>query len=306
MFKLHHLLAVFLIFAVQFAFAQDDLMNMLEEETKEELGNEKVKATFKTQKLISAQTTETVKAKTLDFRIAHRFGSMGLYHIHGLYGFDFSNDIRMSFDYGITDNLQIGIARSKQNELIDGSIKYRLLTQTVNNKVPVSVAFLAQMAFTPQIDPDSLYLKNVHRLSYTYQLIIARKFGPKISVEILPTINHRNIIRKYVNEDNNDKEETNTMFALGAGGRFKISARTAILIDYFYIVSPYRQNNSGFSNPLGIGLEIETGGHVFHATLTNAAGLVESNFLPNTTESWKGMGIKLGFNISRVFNIGKR
>ncbi|MBL4652252.1 MAG: hypothetical protein JKY53_05220 [Flavobacteriales bacterium] len=293
---------LFIVFT-QISFAQDDLMNMLEEETKEELGNEKVQATFKTQKLISAQTTETVKAKTLDFRIAHRFGSIGLYDIHGLHGFDFSNDIRMSFDYGITDNLQLGIARSKQNELIDGSIKYRLLTQTVNNKIPVSVAFLAQMAFTPQIDPDSLYLKNVHRLSYTYQLIIARKFGPKISVEILPTINHRNIIRKYVN---NDAVEANTMLALGAGGRFKISPRTAILIDYFYIFSPYRQNNSGFSNPLGIGLEIETGGHVFHATLTNAAGIVESNFLPNTTESWKGLGIKLGFNISRVFNIGKR
>jgi hypothetical protein len=281
-------------------------MDMLEAETTEELGNEKVKATFKTQKLVSAQTIETVKAKTLDFRVAHRFGSLGLYDIHGLYGFDYSDDIRISFDYGITDNLQVGVARSKRNGLVDGSIKYRPLTQTTNNKIPVSVAFMGQMGFTPQRDPDSLYLKTAHRFSYTYQMIIARKFGPKVSVELIPTINHRNIVRKYVNTENNDAEETNTMFALGAGGRFKITQRTAILIDYFYIFSPYRQNNSAFSNPLGIGIEVETGGHVFHATVTNAAGIVESNFLPNTTESWKGLGIKLGFNISRVFNVGKR
>ncbi|MBL4624818.1 MAG: hypothetical protein JKY42_06725 [Flavobacteriales bacterium] len=307
MLKLNYLCVILFLTLTQASFGQDDLMDMLESEAKEELGNEKVKATFKTQRLINAHSTEAVKAKTLDFRVTHRFGSIGLYKAHDLYGMDNVNDIRISFDYGITDNLQIGIARSKRQELIDGSIKYRLLTQTTNNKIPASVVFLGQLGFTPQRDPDSLYLKTVHRFNYTYQLIIARKFGQRISLEIIPTVTHRNVIRRYVNPENG-AEEQNTLFALGAGGRFKITQRTAILIDYFYIFSEYRQNNTAmpFYNPLGIGIEIETGGHVFHLVATNAAGIVAGNYLPYNNESWRGLGIKAGFNISRVFNVGKR
>ncbi len=138
-------------------------------------------------------------------------------------------------------------------------------------------------------------------------MIIARKFGQRISIELLPTVTHRNIVRRYLNPDNG-AEEQNTIFALGAGGRFKITQRTAILVDYFHVFSKYRQNNSAipYYNPLGLGIEIETGGHVFHMVATNAAGILEGNYLPYTTESWRGLGIKAGFNISRVFNVGKR
>ncbi|MBT6439781.1 MAG: hypothetical protein HOK72_08725 [Flavobacteriales bacterium] len=307
MLKIDYLLPFFFIAFSLVSFAQDDLMDMLEAEATEELGNEKVQATFKTQRIINLHSNETVKKKTLDFRVTHRFGSVGLYKAHDLFGMDNVNDIRISFDYGITDYLQIGIARSKRQELIDGSFKFRPFTQTTNNKVPVSLVLLGQIGFTPQRDPDSLYLKTAHRFNYTYQLIIARKFGTRISVEIAPTLTHRNIIRRYVNPDNG-AEEQNTMFALGAGGRFKITQRTAVLIDYFYIFSKYRQNNSTtpFYNPLGIGIEIETGGHVFHLVATNAAGIVAGNYLPYNNESWRGLGIKAGFNISRVFNVGKR
>jgi hypothetical protein len=307
MLKTNWLLAFFFIGFSLVSFAQDDLMDMLEAEAAEELGNKKVQATFKTQRLINLHSTETVKKKTLDFRVTHRFGSIGLYKAHDLYGMDNVDDVRISFDYGITDYLQVGIARSKKQELIDGSFKLRPLTQTTNNNIPFSIVLLGQVGFSPQRDPDSLYLKAAHRFNYTYQLIIARKFSPRISVEIAPTINHRNIVRRYVNLDNGAQEQ-NTLFALGAGGRFKITQRTAILIDYLYIFSNYRQDNTinPFYNPLGIGIEIETGGHVFHIVATNAAAIVTGNYLPYNNESWRGLGIKVGFNISRVFNVGKR
>lgn len=288
------------------SFAQDDLLDMLEEETKQELGGEPVQATFKTQKVINAHSTETVKKKTLDFRIAHRFGSVGTYKGHDLFGLDGSDDIRFSFDYGITENLQVGVGRSKVHELIDGSIKYRPITQTSDNKKPLSLVLLAQIGYTPEKDLNNVYTKGIHRLNYTYQVIIGRKFGSRVSLEVLPTLNHRNLVTEFVNPDNG-AVETNNLFSLGAAGRFKITQRTAILIDYFYTFSEYRKNNSAipFYNPLGLGVEIETGGHVFHITATNVSGIVEGNYLPSVTESWGGLGIKLGFNISRVFNIGK-
>jgi hypothetical protein len=297
------------------AFAQDDMLSLLDSVGAKKT-HEKVIATFKGSKIINAQSTETVKAKTCDFSITHRFGNIGVSSnggVHTLYGLDNVTDVRFGFDFGITDNLTLGIGRSKQGELVDGFVKYRLLTQTTDNHIPFSLALYGDMGYNPQaktqfysgIDPTAdFHQRDVHRISYVGQLILARKFGWRFSMELLPTFQHRNFVLANINP-NNDKEETNDLVSIGGGFRFKITKRVAIIADYFYTFSGYRTNNptAAFYSPLAVGIEIETGGHVFHLNFTNASGIIESNFIPNTTDSWLKGGYKFGFNISRVFNL---
>ena len=306
----------FLLFPVAKLFAQDDMEKLLQQAVPEEKKNEKVFATFKTTKVINAQSTETVKGGTLDFRITHRFGNIGVASnggVHTMWGFDNSEDIRFAFDYGITSNITVGIARNKMNELMDGTFKWKLLEQTTNNKVPFSVCLYENAGATTMrerelySDVDSTVAhKDAHRFIYTSQLVLARKFNWRFSLEVIPGFTHRNFVKAYVNPDNGKTDE-NDFFSLGGALRFKITKRFSILLDYFHPFSEYRTKNSQnpFYDPIALGIEIETGGHVFHIDLTNASGINENNFIPYTTDDWPEGGFKLGFNISRVFTIVK-
>lgn len=299
-------------------FAQDDMLSLLDSVGAKKT-HEKVMAIFKDSKIINAQTIETVKAKTMNFNITHRFGNIGVASnggVHTLYGLDNVTDVRFGFDFGITDKITLGIGRSKQSELVDASLKYRLLSQTTDNHVPFSLALYGDMGYTPTktsqfyngIDPTSdFHQKDIHRISYVGQLILARKFGWRFSMELLPTFHHRNYVLANINP-NNEAEETNDLISIGGGFRFKITQRVAIVADYFYTLSDYRTNNpvTAFYNPFAIGIEIDTGGHIFHLDFTNASGIVENNFIPNTTDSWLKGGYKFGFNISRVFNMSHK
>ena len=311
-------LSVTLLFLSFFfgVFAQDDMLSMLDSVGGKKT-HEKVIATFKGSKVMNAQSTETVKAKTFDFSITHRFGNIGTKSNgggHTLYGLDNISDVRIGFDFGITNNLTLGFGRSKQGEMVDGLVKYRLLTQTIDNHVPFSLAFYGDMGYNPQkaaqfytgvVATPDFHENDIYRISYIGQLIIARKFGWRFSAELLPTFQHRNFVLATINADNGSVE-SNDLLSMGGGFRFKITKRFAITADYFYTFSKYRTNNTltPYYNPLAIGVEIETGGHVFHLDFTNASGIIENNFLPNTNDSWLKGGFKFGFNISRVFNIG--
>ena len=284
-------------------YAQDDLMSMLEEETPEE--NAAVFATWKTMKLVNLHSTEMVKKKGLDFRVAHRFGNMGTTSgggPHNFYGMDNSADIRISFDYGITEKLQVGVGRSKYNELIDGSVKYRIIQQK-EKKVPHTMVVYGNMGITPKKDIDGRYDDWQNRLNYVTQLLLARKFGDRFSFELVPTYTHRNSVERVVDGEGNILTDENGLFSVGVGARFKLTKRLGLIADYVYTFSEFRSNYKPqrYYSPLGIGVEIETGGHVFHVTMTNAAGIMENNYIPETTDSWQKGGMKLGFNISRVF-----
>lgn len=291
---------------------QDDLLSLVGDKAEE---NKKVYATFKTYRLCNAQTVETVKAKHLDFRIAHRFGN--IYDatasnpinqtFQTWYGLDIVNDIRFSFDYGLTDDITIGIGRSRMNKQFDGSIKWKLLKQTSDFKMPVTVAFFGDIGYN--FSPTSLLYaginkdfetKEAHRFNYISQFIIASKLNRTFSVELLPTFVHRNFIVQSVNA-NNGAEDVNSYFSLGIGGRVKVSKRVCIIGDYFYNFAAYYHNNDNVKLPLALGVEIETGGHVFSLVFTNASGLIENNYLSYTTDSWAKGQVKFGFCISRTF-----
>ena len=258
--------------------------------------------------MINAQTTELLKARTLIFNINHRFGNVNTGG-HGLIGLDDASNIRFAFLYSLTDRWMIGIGRSKINEHLDASTKFKILSQTTDDKVPISMAWYSNFAFTPRIGPlnpdgSKKWTKVAHRFSYTHQLIIARKFSSAFSFEVLPTIVHRNyVVNDSTLRNGNYVFESNDLFALGFAGRLKVTKRMAIVADFFYTFSDFRRFNNDFAynNPLGIGIEIETGGHIFHVNFTNTAGIIENDFIPNSPDAWNDGNVKIGFNIGRVF-----
>ncbi|MBK9282881.1 MAG: hypothetical protein IPM51_01025 [Sphingobacteriaceae bacterium] len=310
--------AVLLVFS-SISFAQDDLLSLVDDGKSDP--PQKVFATFKTYKLGNAQTTETVKKNHLDFRISHRFGNLYDRNLNnpinetfqnGI-GFDAASDIRTSLDYGITENITVGIGRSKMRKMADASVKWRVLQQTSNFKIPVSIAIFADMGYThARTDEPSMYggiildpgftTNELHRFNYFSQVIIASKLSDWISVELLPSYVHRNFIKESRNPDNNAMD-VNSFFTVGIGGRVKVTKRMCIIADYYYNTSAYYQNNPTVINPLAFGFELETGGHVFSLFFTNAAGLIENNFVPYTSDSWKDGQVKFGFSISRVFSL---
>jgi len=277
------------------AVGQTDLDSFLVEDTKPA----KVIATFKSTRIVNAHSIETVKKGVLDFRITHHFGDVGGTGggVHTLYGFDNASDIRFGFEYGVTDRLTAGFGRSKIAENLDFFLKYRLLQQTEDNSMPVSVTLFADMALTPQKN-DVQYAQFENRLSYVYEALIGRKFSERLSLQLMPLLLHRNYVT--------DPQDNNDVFSLGIGGRIKITKRFALLGDYYYTFSKYLTTANSFYFPVGVGVEIETGGHVFQMFFTNNAGIIENSYIANTRSSWGKTQFKLGFTISRDFAFNKK
>jgi hypothetical protein len=277
------------LFFVLPALAQDDLLKELEQTT--EPVDTKIQATFKGSRIINGHSVETRPEGVLDFLISHRFGRInsGAYEFFGL---DQSN-IRLGLEYGITDRLNIGIGRSSFQKVFDGYVKYKLLWQQIGEKrMPVSVVWFSSATINSTRRPEEeINLDN--RMSYTHQLLIGRKFGNDLSLQLTPTLVHRNLV--LTNEDKND------IFALGFGGRYKITNRVALNAEYFYRFNADQDENT--YNAIAIGVDIETGGHVFQLHFTNAQSMVESGFIPETTGNFFEGDIHFGFNISRVFQL---
>jgi len=292
--KIYAFFAVVLVCVSWQASAQDDLMSQLQNDST--APSEIVLATFKGFKIVNIQTPETVKKKNLDFRITHLFGNMGEESgggIHTLYGFDQSNDIRIAFMYGITDRFNVGFSRCKRDENLEGEIKYRLLEQTLDNKRPLSVTVFSNMTYSPKEDAD--LTKAAYRMTYCTQLILARKFSDHFSFELVPSYVHRNLVAP---------EDENGIVSVGAGGRFKITHSTSIIADYVYNIGRPELVPKRY-DPLGVGIEIETGGHVFSLMFTNASGILENDYIPNTVDNWGDGGYKFSFHISRMFSFDK-
>ncbi len=275
----------------------DSLMN----EMKEENGSEATMAAFKSDRLILSQTTTMVKNHNLDFKVAHRFGDIG--GVDGgsktFLGLDNSSDIYIDFNYGISDRLNIGFGRSKYEQLLDLQLKYALFQQTSNDHIPVSVSLIAKTGFTPYKVTTNVFDDYGNRFSYLGQAIISRKFSSNFSLQLSPTLLMRNVVLAPQDEE--------TTFALGSAARLKLTKRFGIVADYYKVFSEFRKEttSANFYDPLGLGFEIETGGHVFTLTFVNAKAIVENNFIPNSTSSWTKGQYRFGFTISRMFSFKK-
>ncbi len=281
------------------AFSQDDLMKMLDDETKNQ--KEFISATFKATKLINGQTVETVGKNQLNFWISHRFGAINTGFIENFFGLDEAR-IRLGLEYGITNQLTIGIGRSSQEKMYDFYAKYKLLRQS--NTMPVTMTLYTSNAISTVSTGSSLesgtimrYKNNLERMTYTTQVLLARKFSDRISFQLMPTLIHFN--------KTESTDTPNEMIALGVGGRVKLTKRLSITGEYYY-ADFNRPASSAYNNSLALGFDIETGGHVFQLHFTNSRGMIERQFIAQTTKSWSDGGIFYGFNISRGFSLDKK
>jgi hypothetical protein len=285
--------------ATQKTFAQDDLMKMLEDESKKEKKKDYATATFKTSRLINGHSIENAAAGVLDFKISHRFGMVnkGAYELFGLD----QASMRIGLDYGISNRLMIGAGRSTFQKQYDAFGKFKILRQAKGGRwpSPVSVSAVSTvMLKTLKWEDPTKRNYYTSRLSFANQLIIARKFSEGLSLQLMPSFIHYNIATTATTP--------NDIFALGIGGRIKLSKRLSFNAEYYHILPISMVAGEGYmipgtKNSLAIGFDIETGGHVFQLHFTNSTGMTEKTFITETTGDFFKGDIHFGFNVSRVF-----
>lgn len=269
-------------------YSQDlDLLD----DTEEEVTNYTI-ATFKTNRVVNGHSIETVAKREFDFKISHRFGflSTGAYELFGLD----QATMRIGGDYGITDNLNIGLGRSTVDKTYDGFVKYKFLKQSSGVKnMPITAAWISHAGITTlewtQPDKENLFSSRLH---YTHQLLLARKFTEGLSVQLSPTLVHKNLV--------DSSHLSNDILSLGIGLRQKLTTRTTLNLEYFYVLPNQLESNS--INALSVGFDVETGGHVFQLFFTNSSGPFEKAFITDTKAKWLDGDIRFGFNIARIFD----
>ncbi|MCX6223524.1 MAG: DUF5777 family beta-barrel protein [Bacteroidia bacterium] len=284
-----------LLLAGSSLFSQN-LNDLLAEESTN--GPQPVEALFKATRVINGHSVKQLKKGELDFRVSHRFGRVnsGAYEFFGL---DQSN-IHLSLEYGLFDRLMVGIGRGTFEKTIDGFARYNLANQqSGKGSFPLTISYLSTIETIGLKWSDTSrtnYFSS--RLSFTQQLLIARKFS-KMTIQLMPTLVHRNLVPTEMDQ--------NDLFAMGVAGRYKLANRLALNCEYFYVLRPSPQRTTQkMYNPLSIGFDIETGGHVFQIVMTNSQGMREGGFIGKTTGSWLKKDIHIGFNISRVFTLNSK
>ena len=289
------------------AAAQDDLLSLLGEDS---VTRDYVTASFKTTRVINSHSLENTAHGVLDFKIGHRFGTLEE-GISNFFGLDQAT-IRLGLDYGLTDRIMVGIGRSNYQKTVDGFVKYKLFRQCQEGcDMPLTAALVASSSITTVVDEELPWYDTArtnyfsHRLAYSFQLIVGRKFTESFTLQLMPGLVHRNLTT-YA-------EEANDVVNVGVAGRIKLTKRVAINAEYFYVLpdqlaEPTQAEldvnpDAGYTNSFSIGFDIETGGHVFQLHFTNSTGMFERAFITETTNKWSEGQIHYGFNISRVFTL---
>lgn len=249
---------------------------------------------FKATRLINQQTTEMVKKQNFNFLIIHRFGDIA--GTNGgpqtAFGLDRVNDVYFGFEYGISDKLNIDFGRSTIGQLLQLELKYSVMQQKSDNSSPFALTLLGEAG----VRPYGAFSSFDGRASWLVQAAIARKFSPGLSLQVSPTFVRNNT--PYPILPGSEQQ----FFAVQAGARIGISKRAAVLIDYAHPFSNFRSNNGNFEDPIGIGYEIETGGHVFTINLSNSNAISEINYLSNSRSRFSEGQYRIGFTISRMFD----
>lgn len=287
------------------AYGQDDSLSVTEEEVGfvEIPDDPYIRNTYNSTRIINGHSVETLGKGVLEFRIEHRFGDFAGDNggVQNMFGFDNASDIRFALEYGITDKLMIGLGRSKgtgapYRSLVDGFVKYRVLHQKTSG-MPVSMTVLGvatgtYMKANPDVSEIAHFPNWQHRLAYATQVNIARKFGNRLSLSLMPTFVYRNYVAAG---------DINALFSLGGSAKINISSTKSIIVEYYQNLHEDEVRTAGFKNSFGIAYEWDTFGHNFTINLTNSKGFVETQFIPYTFEDWAKGEFRLGFSITRKF-----
>jgi hypothetical protein len=264
--------------------------------------NEEVSETFSSIRIINGQSTETLKQREFRYIIGHRFGDVGGEQggVQTAFGFDDAADIRFGFDFGIRDDVMVGIARLKGNgapyrSIIESFAKYRFLTQKETG-MPISAAitgnlYATYMPSSEDITSVTNFQEFAHRVAYSSQLTIARKFHPRFSVALMPTYVHRNYVRF---------DDVNGLFSIGAAANIKVFKRLGLVAEYFYNFEP-EDLREPYKNNLSVAMEWLTNGHVFSFHFTNARGMGDLQYIALNTSDWLEGQFRFGFTITRTF-----
>lgn len=300
-----YVLFFFFCFAFISSFAQEEQV-IIKTPKKQEPSTTKI---FYSQKVINTKSVEVLSKGVMEFSVAHSFGDIAGNNggIKRFFGLDNASDIRIGFQTGLSNRLNLIAARTRGGGFIqnlwEAGVKYQFLKQTENDsKNPVSITlFVNNVLSTQKSSPlpgqENSFENFSDRMSQVVQLMIARKLG-KVSFQLNPLFLNTNYVAP--NDDKN-------MFALGGAIRIPLSKKIIFLADYFH---PFRSENSkayfktqgiNFSDPLGIGIEILTEGHIFHLNFTNATEILENRFIRRTVTSWGDGGFRWAFTISRNF-----
>ncbi len=247
-------------------------------------------AAFKGLKIVNFESTKMVSKGELYFVVSHRFGSVKT-GIEDFFGLD-QAVTRLNFLYAISDGINIGLSRSSFQKIYESSLKVRLVREKANG-FPFTIVSSNNILLNTALDDDVLPgLSFENRLGYTVQLLISKRFNKNFSLQLMPTFFHDNLVSVA--------EQENSQYVLGFGGRHKLTKRFSINFDYGLHMN--RASSSPFKNPLSVGIDIETGGHVFQLHFTNAQPMNTNGFLGQGTGDWGSGDFFFGFNLSRVFN----
>ena len=258
---------------------------------------------FKDTRVINTHSVETVPKGKLDFRVGHRFGDLAGNRggWKTFYGLENASDVYFGFEYGITESITASISRSKGagplRQLVHGYIKARLLRQQeVGSPLSITLVGLSSLSTMQKSDNPELlssFETTSQRMAHHAQLLLARKFSDRFSLQLSAGLTHRN--RVAFNEEND-------IFSIGLATRIQLNRVFGLIIDATYPISDRYSWDRGYYFPLGIGFEIGTGGHVFQINFTNSNGIVETDYIPYSSSNWEEGEFRLGFTISRLFN----
>jgi hypothetical protein len=279
-------------------FSQEDLLNELEEDV---VVDKTVKSSFKGLKVVNFESTKLAARKDFYLIVSHRFGTVKN-GIDDLFGLD-QSVTQIKFVYGLKDWLNLGFARSSNLKKYGFHVKYKLKNQQTAG-FPVTLVGYNLVTINTSLKKDNFPgISFDQKLTYTSQLLISRKFSKKLTLLMAPTFIHENLATRsfVVQQDGsiNGYDEDNNQFAVGVGGRYKISKRVSINADYGVHLN--RNGNSIYKDPLSVGVDIETGGHVFQLNFSNAQAMFEEGFIVNAAGDWGDGDFFFGFNLQRVF-----
>lgn len=273
---------------------------------------ERVNRTFKDTRVVNVHSVETLPKGKLDVRISHRFGD--LFGDNGgwptFYGLEVAEDVAIGAEYGFTDDFNIGLYRAKGagatpdgraglRQNLNGVFKLRVLHQEKEgNPLSITAVGTATMSAATKIEGNTDLIRSfpkfAHRMAFNGSLVMARKFGDSFSFQLIPGVTHRNLV-PFAGE--------NTIFSMGVAARYQVSRVMAFVADATMPFSETIKSDNGYSPPIGFGIEWDTGGHVFQLNFTNATGLFETDYIPYTTTNWADGEFRIGFTISRWFNL---
>ncbi|MFC4476336.1 DUF5777 family beta-barrel protein [Flavobacterium chungangensis] len=277
------ILVPFCLFLVTMAYSQDDLLKSLDSTQTEESYST---ATFKALQLVTLQTTKMPAKKEFYFVVSHRFGTVKD-GFDSFFGLD-NATTKLGGIYGVTDWLSVSLSRHTLNKMYETGLKYRVARQ--NDNFPLDIVGYSVADINTFLEKDQYPgLEFKHRLTYVQQVLISRKISEKFSLELVPSFIHKNLYTPDIERDN--------QFSFGGGGRYKITKRLSVNLEYMHNFD----KPDFYKNPLSVGLDVETGGHVFQLIFTNSQSMSESGYLTNASGDWGKGDFFFGFNLYRVF-----